>query len=226
MSNESKAVFLSYASQDAEAAKRICDALRQAGVEVWFDQSELVGGDAWDQKIRRQIRECALLIPVISKTTQSRREAYFRLEWKLADERTHLMAKGTPFVLPVTIDETSDRDALVPDSFLAVQWTKLPDGEGGAAFAARVKRLLGGEAVGGALRPDSNEPSGRKSPPTAKPSRPWLIPAIIGMALLAGLALWPRWKINPPGRTDTNPLAAVSAPVSEARQLDAQARAP
>ena len=34
------AVFLSYASQDAEAAKRICEALRVAGIEVWFDQSE------------------------------------------------------------------------------------------------------------------------------------------------------------------------------------------
>ena len=43
MSDLNKAVFLSYASQDAEAAKRICDALRAAGVEVWFDQSELVG---------------------------------------------------------------------------------------------------------------------------------------------------------------------------------------
>jgi hypothetical protein len=50
------AVFLSYASQDAEAAARICDALRVAGIEVWFDQSELRGGDAWDQKIRRQSR--------------------------------------------------------------------------------------------------------------------------------------------------------------------------
>ena len=38
------AVFLSYASQDAEAAQRICAALRLAGVEVWFDQSELRGG--------------------------------------------------------------------------------------------------------------------------------------------------------------------------------------
>ena len=42
------AVFLSYASQDAEAAARICEALRAAGVEVWFDRSELRGGDAWD----------------------------------------------------------------------------------------------------------------------------------------------------------------------------------
>ena len=44
MSDSGKAVFLSYASQDAESAKCICDALRTAGVKVWFDQSELVGG--------------------------------------------------------------------------------------------------------------------------------------------------------------------------------------
>ena len=66
MSDPSKAVFLSYASQDADAARWIADALRQAGIEVWFDQSELVGGDAWDQKIRKQIKDCALLIPVVS----------------------------------------------------------------------------------------------------------------------------------------------------------------
>jgi hypothetical protein len=53
MSEPGKAVFLSYASQDAEAAKYICDALRSAGVEVWFDQSELVGGDAWDSRYAR-----------------------------------------------------------------------------------------------------------------------------------------------------------------------------
>jgi hypothetical protein len=35
------AIFLSYASEDAEAAQRICEALRSAGLEVWFDQSEL-----------------------------------------------------------------------------------------------------------------------------------------------------------------------------------------
>ena len=50
-----KAVFLSYASQDAEAVRRLAEALRAEGVEVWFDQSELKGGDTWDQKIRRQI---------------------------------------------------------------------------------------------------------------------------------------------------------------------------
>jgi hypothetical protein len=57
-----KAVFLSYASQDAEAARGICDALRTAGVEVWFDaDGGLEHGDEWDAKIRRQIKECARL---------------------------------------------------------------------------------------------------------------------------------------------------------------------
>ena len=42
----SHAVFLSYASQDADAAHRIAETLRSAGLEVWCDQSELVGGDA------------------------------------------------------------------------------------------------------------------------------------------------------------------------------------
>lgn len=69
MSDANKAVFLSYASQDAEAARRICEALRSAGVEVWFDQSELRGGDSWDAKIRKQIKECALFVPIISSTT-------------------------------------------------------------------------------------------------------------------------------------------------------------
>ena len=101
MTEPARAVFLSYASQDAEAARRIADTLRAAGVEVWFDQSELRGGDVWDQKIRHQIRDCALFLPIISSYTQARTEGYFRLEWRLADQRTHLMGRTRPFIVPV-----------------------------------------------------------------------------------------------------------------------------
>jgi len=50
MAEPGKAVFLSYASDDADAAARIRDALQAAGVEVWFDKNELRGGDAWDRE--------------------------------------------------------------------------------------------------------------------------------------------------------------------------------
>jgi hypothetical protein len=46
MTEHPRAVFLSYASEEAVAAEKICDALRAAGIEVWFDRSELRGGDA------------------------------------------------------------------------------------------------------------------------------------------------------------------------------------
>jgi hypothetical protein len=78
--NESgPAVFLSYASEDADVAQRICAALRAAGIEVWFDQSELRGGDAWDSAIRKQIKACTLFIPLISATHRLVRRATFGL---------------------------------------------------------------------------------------------------------------------------------------------------
>ncbi len=142
MSESTKAVFLSYASQDARAASRICQTLREAGIEVWLDQSELRGGDAWDAAIRKQIKACALFVPIISANTRARVEGYFRLEWKLAVDRSHLMAAERAFLLPVVIDDTSDADALVPDKFREVQWTYLPAEDIPANFVERVSRLL------------------------------------------------------------------------------------
>jgi Tol biopolymer transport system component/DNA-binding winged helix-turn-helix (wHTH) protein len=163
----SRAVFLSYASEDAELARRIAEALRQSGVEVWFDQSELRGGDAWDQKIRREIRTCALFIPVISGNTQARTEGYFRLEWHLADQRTHLMAKSRPFLLPVCIDDTPESHAEVPESFAAVHWARLPAGQSSVPFVERVLSLLSsGERPAAPVLADA-PPSSAAAPPMA-----------------------------------------------------------
>ncbi len=142
MTQPSRAVFLSYASQDAGAAQRIREALRVAGVEVWLDQSELKGGDAWDHRIRQQLRDCALFIPVISRHTTSRSEAYFRLEWHLADQRTLLMARSRAFIVPVCVDDTTEAEAEVPEAFRAVQWTRLPGGAVTRMFREHIATLL------------------------------------------------------------------------------------
>jgi TolB-like protein/lipoprotein NlpI len=167
MTESSKAVFLSYASQDLEAARHICDALQAAGVEVWLDQSELRGGDAWDRQIRKNIHECALFVPIISSATQQRLEGYFRREWKLAVDRTHDMADGKPFLVPVVIDDTKDQDAEVPESFRAVQWTRLPGGLTPPAFVERVLRLL---SPAQSRAPEHSRPSGGSTSGVVTPS--------------------------------------------------------
>jgi TolB-like protein len=188
----SHAVFLSHASQDAQAAQRICEALRAGGIEVWFDQSELRGGDAWDRSIRRQIKSCALFIPVISKNTHDRDEGYFRLEWKLAVDRSHLMSGNRVFLLPVVIDDTRDDDEQVPDSIRAVQWTHMPRGEAPPAFVERVRRLLA-PADPHASAPRQEEPhplSGAKPPAKASASASWLkrgLPLMGGIAILGAV---------------------------------------
>src|SRR5262245_52727503 len=111
LSDSNSAVFLSYASQDSATARSVCDALRACGVEVWFDQNELRGGDAWDLRIRQQIRDCALFVPIISRNTANRPEGYFRLEWDLADQRSHKIARNRPFIFPVCVDATPDSTA-------------------------------------------------------------------------------------------------------------------
>jgi hypothetical protein len=163
MTDPNKAVFLSYASQDAEAAQNLCNALRAAGVEVWFDQSELRGGDAWDQKIRQQVKSCYLFVPIISANTQSRKEGYFRREWNLAVARTLDMAEGMAFLLPVVVDGTSDAEALVPEKFREVQWTRLSVGGNTGSFVDLVRRLLA---------PDTTTPSGRSVGASAPPKSP------------------------------------------------------
>jgi TolB-like protein/Flp pilus assembly protein TadD len=165
----SHAVFLSYASQDAQAAQKICEALRVAGIEVWFDRSELRGGDAWDQSIRKQIKTCALFLPVISHTTHDRVEGYFRLEWKLGIDRSHLISADRAFLLPVVIDDTRDDDERVPERFRDVQWTRLPGGVTPAAFVERVRRLLSGELSQEPTRTASAAARLPAAPPTRRP---------------------------------------------------------
>lgn len=137
-----RGVFLSYAREDTDAARRLAEALRAFGVEVWFDQSELRGGEAWDASIRKQIKECALFVPIISQQTEARAEGYFRREWKLAIDRTLDMAGGRAFLVPVVIDATAEGEATVPEEFSRVQWTRLANGEPTPEFVAQIKRLL------------------------------------------------------------------------------------
>jgi TolB-like protein/Tfp pilus assembly protein PilF len=183
------ALFLSYASGDGVAAERIAEALRAAGIEVWFDKSALRGGDAWDRQIRRQIKDCALFVPVISANSQARSEGYFRLEWTLADHRTQLMGKNRTFVVPVCIDDTGERDADVPDSFLTVQWTRVPGGEISPAFIERVRHLLSPTAPAVHSPTPTANLSAAPAPLRRGARRLWMIAAPVA-ALLLMSTLW------------------------------------
>ncbi len=142
-------VFVSYSSADRVAARALRDCLTAAGLEVWFDEEELGGGEAWDAKIRNQIRTCTYFMPVISASTETRREGYFRREWRFAVERTLDIADDVMFLLPVVIDDTRDTGARVPEKFFSVQWLRVPGGQPTPALRELARKLADGEADAG-----------------------------------------------------------------------------
>ena len=200
-------VFLSYASEDRQAARLIGDVLPGYGLEVWYDESELGGGDAWDQKIRRQIRECDYFMALVSAHTEARHEGYFRREWRLAVERTLDMADDHLFLLPVVIDDTNETGARVPEKFLTVQWLRVPGGRPTPALEALCRRIVSGGAVPSTPSKKSPAPAVRTvspAPSAALPEFPMQEPgqkvkfwvAVLGWALRSSWALYkrlPRW---------------------------------
>ena len=227
MSDATKAVFISYAREDTDAARRIAEALRSHGVEVWFDQNELRGGDAWDGKIRKQINDCALFLPIVSQRTQERNKGYFRLEWKLAVEQMHLMLEGVPYLAPVVIDDTPESGAAVPPEFMKVQWTRLSGALPSPQFVEQIKRLLEAprKATPG-TRPAAVAPAASTSAaPRSSGSAKWVIAALSAavLALVSYVVLRPSAKDPTPAAKSVAVAPAVApvpvAPVPAATTL-------
>jgi hypothetical protein len=136
------AVFISYAREDLAAVQQIKAGLEAAGITTWFDMDRLEAGDDYDRKIKLNIARCSYFVPVVSATTQGRLEGYFRREWSYAIDRVRNMADGALFILPVIIDGTEAGDALVPERFKALHFSRLPGGDVPAEFAARLADFM------------------------------------------------------------------------------------
>jgi hypothetical protein len=56
---------------------------------------------------------------------------------EIGRERTLDRARGTPFLLPVVVDDTREAAALVPEPFMRLPWTRLPQGAVTPIFPSR-----------------------------------------------------------------------------------------
>lgn len=100
---EGALVFISYASQNQDAARRMADRLLELGAgDVWLDKKKLRGGDDWSGKIEEAISGCDYFLPLLSAEADERREGVFWEEWGMALDRARRVADA--FILPTLID--------------------------------------------------------------------------------------------------------------------------
>lgn len=132
------AVFLSYASEDLEAARALRDALAAAGMKVWFDKESLRVGDDFERNIRRAIQECSVFVVVLSRHTLAPGPRFFRLEWHQAGRVVELLPSNRRFVIPVAVDDVApDEEAL--ENFRSLHWNRFPGGSCDPQFVETVR---------------------------------------------------------------------------------------
>ena len=137
------AVFLSYASEDWPAVILIRDALEQGGIDVWFDRNPeaLRIGENFESKIKANIDQCSLFIPIISRNTLTPKPRFFRTEWNYAQDVAGRYADNWRFIIPVAIDDTPPDSTAVPEKFRKLHWERIQGGQTHVEFVEEIRLL-------------------------------------------------------------------------------------
>jgi hypothetical protein len=140
----SHSIFISYASEDLEAAGRVRDTLDRLGLNVWMDKKGgLEAGDLYQAKIKHDIWHCTLFIPILSKNAECRKEAFFRVEWDDALKRVRrFKGSSRPFIVPLVIDDLNFyASGDIPEEFKEIQVTTAKEGILSNEAALRVQQI-------------------------------------------------------------------------------------
>ncbi len=138
---EPDAVFISFRREDRDTARKVASRFRKAGLDTWFDETDLEPGDIYKQKIAKHIRNCFAFVPLISRFSISNdpKPWFYRFEWKKAIEAAEFRASTSQFILPLLVDDTDPADERIPEEFRKCQICRL--GKIDAMVAAVRKRI-------------------------------------------------------------------------------------
>jgi TIR domain len=95
--------FVSYVREDAATVERIAQHLTSAGIPVWRDVEELVGGTRWRQAIRAAIASGSAFVAFFSNASERREKSYMREELLEAVAELRLRTQDRPWLIPVRL---------------------------------------------------------------------------------------------------------------------------
>lgn len=105
-------VFLSYADEDQAVAQRLCQKLREGGLDPWMDKSGLGPGAEWDRTIEERLEEADYVCVLQSNALARKSFSYVNKEINLALERQRYARKGVLYLIPLQIDDGPRLDVL------------------------------------------------------------------------------------------------------------------
>lgn len=117
-------VFLCHASADKLKIWEIYRYLKRRGIQPWFDEVNLIGGQNWRVEIPEAIKSSDAIIICLTQNSVDK-EGYIQSEIKFALDKALEMPEGRIFIIPVRLD-----DCEVPSGLKDYQWVDLFDQDG------------------------------------------------------------------------------------------------
>jgi len=97
-------IFISYAKEDFEKAKKIYEILRDKQYEPWIDKVNLLPGQNWEAEITKAITTCEYFIACISNKSVSK-NGFYQSELKSALKVLDSKPDDKIFVIPVRLED-------------------------------------------------------------------------------------------------------------------------
>lgn len=145
-------VFLCHAEEDKPAVRPLYQRLLADGVDPWFDEESLEGGEHWQEEIARAVRSTDAVIICLS-TSATSQASHFNKQVKRALDMADEQPEGSIFIIPLKLDACS-----LPDRLSHIYPVSLVD-EGGYDRLLRALRKRA-HALGRVVEPVPVQPDG------------------------------------------------------------------
>lgn len=189
-------IFISYSRKDMDFVRKLAGDLEKAGYDVWWDISDLRGGDDWVRQIPEAIRLSQFVLVIL--TPDSVESEWVRKEYTQA---LSLRKKIIPIMLV---------PGAVPFALNTINFINFARGE----YTDNYKKLL--EAMDYTGEPPAIQPFKKRIGPLPQEFQKFVIPALLGILLLFA-AVWAfrSQAVVTPTPTPSLQPSLVSSPTPE-----------
>ncbi|NET47634.1 MAG: toll/interleukin-1 receptor domain-containing protein, partial [Merismopedia sp. SIO2A8] len=97
-------IFISYAREDQEVAKRIYKDLKSEGYDVWIDCENLLGGSNWQVEIKKSLRSSRYAIVLLSQYSTTKK-GYINREIREALDILDDFPESETFIIPCRLEK-------------------------------------------------------------------------------------------------------------------------
>lgn len=120
MNSTFEQIFISYAREDLDIAKKLYIDLANIGLNVWWDQESLLPGENWKKVISREIKQSRYFLALLSKNSLGK-SGFVQKELRIAHEVIEESPSNKVYLIPVRIEECQPLD----DWLVDINWVDL-----------------------------------------------------------------------------------------------------